>query len=685
MPSLLDRRTALGALAGAGAAVALSSRGRAQEAARRPNVLFILIDDLGPTDLGCYGHPFLKTPHLDRLAAEGAQFRSNFVAISLCSPSRACCMTGCVPQRTTVLTNEGQELDHRLPTFATQLQAAGYQTGYVGKWHQGNFSDPRPGYDYWLSFQGQGVYRNPTLNENGREFQATGHMTELLTKHAVDFIRRPHTQPFCLYLAHKAVHGPFEPTAKNAGKLADTALPEPPNAGDDHFGKPFWLRASHVRGTKKEAIEQHKDLPVPDRLPPAKAWNPANSRAQFECVMDVDDSVGEVLRVLEETGQLDHTLVIFTSDNGYFHGEHRRGDKRLPYEEALRIPLLVRYPALVRAGLQVEALTSSLDICPTILDLCGAPPIAVQHGRSLRPVIGDGRAPAGWRDEVFGQYFIERSFLPGLPTVQAVRTTRYKYIAAPDFPGDDELYDLQTDPAELRNLTRDPALAEVKADLQRRLAAFLAMAEASKLPPPPPPPAEPAKVLFEIDLSRADLQPTVGGALTSQGAAVATVATVAGRPARRFDGQASLSVESKASPAIQMQPFWVRAELLAAGPDGVILSHGGATNGYCLELRGGQFLWHLRSGGAEAQVLGGQVPTQTWLMVTAALTNERKLEIHLNGTRVALRDGGNWIRNLPNDGLTLGADLASRCGDGEAKGFQGALAKVSIGIGTAPG
>ncbi|NUQ01333.1 MAG: sulfatase, partial [Armatimonadetes bacterium] len=448
----ITRREAVHRLATAGAALALPAVSRAQPP--RPNVVVILVDDLRWDAFSHLGHPFLQTPHIDRLAREGARFENAFVVISLCSPSRACFLTGCHPQRTGVFGNEAQELDPRVPTYPQVLQSAGYETGYIGKWHMVPNAAPRPGFDYWLSFSGQGVYENPELNENGQGFRQEGYLTDILTDRATAWVRRERTRPFCLCLAHKAVHGPFTPAERHRGALAETALPKPPSFDEDFADKPVWLREQMVRGTRREEWERNRDRPIPDKFPPAP-WDAQRGRDYFRTLLAVDDSVGAVLRALEESGQLDHTMVVFTSDNGYFQGEFRRGDKRLAYEASIRIPLLVRYPPLVPPGAVVASLALNVDLCPTLLDLCAASAPAMLAGRSLLPVLRQpDTTPAGWRQDFLYQYFQERAFI-GIPDIQAVRTSRWKYIRAPRHAGSDELYDLAADPHELNNLARE--------------------------------------------------------------------------------------------------------------------------------------------------------------------------------------------------------------------------------------
>lgn len=678
----LTRREALGRLAAGAAAMALPRVAMAQ-GGRRPNVVFCLIDDLKWNALSCMGHPFIKTPHIDRLASEGALFRNAFVNISLCSPSRACFLTGCEPQRTRVFGNEGEEYDYRVPTIGTELQAAGYHTGYVGKWHQGPESDPRPGWDYWLSFKGQGVHENPTLNENGTELRRDGYMSDILTEYAVGFLKQPReaNQPFCLYFAHKAVHGPFIPAPRHKGSLEGTALPEPANWNDDLADKPWWQRANLVRGARKEQWEKNRDMPVPDSLPD-REWNPALGRAQFEMIAAVDESIGAVLAQLEAMGELDNTIVAFSSDNGYFHGEHRRGDKRLHYEESIRIPMLVRYPPLIQAGSEITALSLNVDLCPTVLDLCGAPLPEVQAGHSWRPLFrAPGQTPEGWREDFLYQYF-EEGWMPGLPDIQGIRTERYKFVRSPEYPRERELYDLQTDPYELTNLAGKPEYAELEARLEARLEEFLAAAEKTALPPPPPPPPQEPKVqLWYQPQAGGDAIADKSGNQRTGAAKGLTVAEVDGQSGWIFKDQATITVDPKASPPVQNSPFYVRVICRPTELDCVVLSHGGQTNGYSLELVGGKPVFYVRSGGTMFKVEGPAAVVGGWHELTGYLASDGSLNMRVDIKDVAKLEQARPVRGLPNEGLTIGADPGTRVGEGDARPFAGAISDLEIGTG----
>jgi len=424
--------------------------------AARPNLVFIYTDDQRWDAMSCAGHPFLKTPNMDRIAREGVRFRNAFVTLPLCSPSRASFLTGQYAHTHRVTTNaNNSDLSRQLSTFPRLLQQAGYETAFVGKWHMGNDDSPRPGFDRWVSFRGQGVYNDPPLNIDGQATKAQGYMTDILADHAVGFLRRAHAKPFLLYMGHKAVHGPFTPAERHKDLYSTEPIPCPPSIKDNLEGKPALRRPA---GEKQYTPEVQAQLRGP---------NENLIRNQLRCLAAVDESVGRVLAALEETGQLDDTLVIFTSDNGYFWGEHGLGDKRAAYEESIRIPMVVRYPKLIRARAVRDDAVLNIDVAPTLLEVAGAPPAPAMQGRSMLPLL-QGRS-GGWRRSFLAEYFHEPQF-PRVPSWQAVRTDRWKYIRYTELKDMDELYDLKADPYEMRNLVADPkaagALRQMRAELE---------------------------------------------------------------------------------------------------------------------------------------------------------------------------------------------------------------------------
>lgn len=439
-------------------------------AASRPNVLVILTDDQRWDAMGVVQRelgdralfPWFATPNLDRLAAEGARFSHVFVTTSLCSPSRASLLSGQYARQHRVL-NNFTEYPGNLASYPRRLQAAGYETAYIGKWHMGEDNDaPRPGFDHWMSHRGQGNYFDNEFNVNGTRTKLTGYYTTVVTDHAVAWIRQPHDRPWLLIVGQKAPHGgPIQPEPRFEHALDGFPVKEPANIGNYRAadGKPSWLEESHStwHGAGGPLYGQKQY----DRF----------VRAYLSTLLSVDESVGRLCEALRACGQLDRTIVVFTSDNGFVLGEHGRVDKRTAYEDSLRVPLLVRYPPLVRPGTVVDNMVLSLDLAPSLIDLCGAQPLKGVQGRSWKPLL-EGRR-VRWRQAFLYEYNYERQF-PYTPNVRAVRTADWKYIRYPQRGGSSdpflaELYDLRNDPLEMQNRIHDPAAAGMLRKLSREL------------------------------------------------------------------------------------------------------------------------------------------------------------------------------------------------------------------------
>jgi N-acetylglucosamine-6-sulfatase len=432
----------------------------------RPSFVVVIADDMA---YGLFGparrFPFLRLPNLERLTARGTSFDNAYVTTSLCSPSRASLLTGLYAHAHGVLSNEQVELPASLATYPQLLQSAGYETAFVGKWHMNAQSDaPRPGFTYWLSFRGQGVYENPLLNENGRAIQRSGYLTDLLTDYAVDWLRRPRTAPFALILSHKAPHSPAVPAPRHASMLPDAALPEPPSFEDTFAGKPAWQRRYAMCGGVAAAYTNCPD-PQPAVLSPTPwpAQEPGRL-AYMRTLLSLDESVGRVMAEVEAQGRASSTYFVFLSDNGLFLGEHRIGDKRLAYEESLHVPLVVAGPGVQAAS--VEPMVLNLDLAPTVLELAGVPVPASMQGRSFAGILRGGRGEL--RDAFLYEYANDAA-LPVVPRILALRTPNRKLVTYPESPGEEEMYDLASDPHELRNLAREPEWAAARLQLERRL------------------------------------------------------------------------------------------------------------------------------------------------------------------------------------------------------------------------
>lgn len=475
--SFLKTGAALG-LGASAAAAARTVQAAAPQAPRR-NILFILTDDQRFDALGML-NPYYTTPRLDALAQNGVLCENAFVTTALCSPSRASILSGQYAHTHGVLDNE-TPLPDDTPIFPVVLQQAGYRTGFMGKWHMGGSSDaPRPGFDRWVSFRGQGPYNDPLFNVDGEHVQTKGYTTDLITDYALEFLRENKNGPFCLYVSHKAVHAMFEPPPRHAGQYANREYPRPASMADtedNYAGKPEWVKDQRHSWHGVDAMyngEMDFDTFV---------------QQYAETLLGVDENVGRLVDALEEMGLLESTLIVFAGDNGFLFGEHGLIDKRCMYEPSIRVPLIVHCPELFPEPQRRSEMILNIDFAPTFLDAAGLPVPDTMQGRSFLPLLTDQSDE--WRDEFLYTYFWERAF-PQTPTVLGVRTDRYKFMKFQGVWDKYELYDIQDDPHEMNNLLgqfiqhgeagqldglimreADAETKAVFADMQKRLAGLL--------------------------------------------------------------------------------------------------------------------------------------------------------------------------------------------------------------------
>ena len=463
----------------------------------RPNVLVILADDHRFDALGFLGHPFLKTPHLDRLAAEGVHCANAIVTTSLCSPSRASILTGLYAHNHGVTDNYNAPRDG-LVWFPKHLRDAGYETAFVGKWHMGDTDERQPGFDHWVSFRGQGTYypdgrgtsrkvpqnSDGTLNVNGERVPQKGYVTDELTDYALDWLakrERPdlgERRPWLMYVSHKAVHSDFVPADRHRGTYAGAAWSPPPSftPADAPTGdRPRWLRDQ--RNSRHGAAFAY-NLPRSGKDGFDLA---AYHRRYCEAILALDETTGRLMDHLEETGEAENTLVVYLGDNGFQFGEQGLIDKRTAYAASVRIPLIVRWPAALPAGSTVSQTVANIDLAPTLLDACGVPwPGGVPvDGRSFLPLL-KGEA-ADWRSETLYEYLWEWNY-PQTPTTHAVIGDRWKYIRYHGVWDTDELFDVVADPHETVNLIAAPEHQDTVARLKATLFATLAETGGDDLP-----------------------------------------------------------------------------------------------------------------------------------------------------------------------------------------------------------
>lgn len=444
-------------------------RAARNEKITRRNIVLMLSDDHRYDFMGFMNEApaFLETPNMDRMAQQGAHLVNAFVSTSLCSPSRASILTGQYMHNHHIVDNQRPEPEGTV-FFPQYLQKAGYQTAFIGKWHMGHEDDsPRPGFDYWASFKGQGTYFDPMLNINNKRQKFEGYTTDILTDHALTWLKdgRDTKRPFFLYLSFKAVHYPFQPAKRYQGlyEKAEVKRPETmANTEENYQTQPHWVRERRysIHGVDHMETGQYDNDPVPsfDEL----------YRRYCETVHGLDENLGRVLKYLDETGLSKSTLVLYLGDNGFALGEHGFYDKRDAFEESIRVPMLAYAPGMIEPGTKVTRMVQNIDIAPTLLGAAGVqPPKAAKiDGQSFLPLLQGKSIP--WRDHILYEYYWEWNF-PATPTVFAIRTERYKYIFYHGVWDHDGFYDLQTDPHERYNLINVPAYSEQIAVMKKLL------------------------------------------------------------------------------------------------------------------------------------------------------------------------------------------------------------------------
>jgi len=462
---------------------------------KAPNILFIMSDDHGAQAVGAYGGylgRIMPTPNIDRIGREGARLDNCFVTNSICTPSRACIITGQYSQRNGVYTLD-DVIDRDIPNVAKELQKAGYQTAIVGKWHLG--TEPS-GFDYYNVFPGLGEYNNPPMIRKGdwdkgpggtpRQTVFGGHETDIVANEAISYMQSAaRDRPFFLMCHFKATHSPWEPAARFKDLLKDTDIPEPASMLDTYEGKGKYTQTLRM-GLETFKEEYHLKghyYPANSTRDEKRRWAyPFFIKDYLRCVAGIDENVGRLLKFLDDNGLSKNTVVIYTSDQGFFLGEHGWFDKRLIYEESLRMPFLIRYPGEIKAGTVCGDFVLNIDFAPLFLDFAGAPRPSYMQGESFRANLR-GQTPAGWRDSVYYRYWMNEDDNQNAPAHYGIRTERYKlvyYYALPlgmkganktALEPEWELYDLKNDPSEMRNIYNDPAnkalIARLKAELSQ--------------------------------------------------------------------------------------------------------------------------------------------------------------------------------------------------------------------------
>jgi len=448
----------------------------------RPNILFIMTDDHAAHAMGCYGSVINQTPHLDRIAQDGMRFNNCFCTNALCEPSRATILTGTYNHINEV-TTIGAHLDNRQENVAKILQRNGYQTAIVGKWHLGQGEAHWPtGFDYWNILQGQGPYFDPEMVRNGEKVQYEGYTTDLITDLSLEWLKeRDKDKPFFLMYHHKAPHRPWDPDDKHADMYEDTDIPTPETFDDDYSNRAAAAGAARMT-VAEDLTERDLKQPVPEGLSPEeeKHWKYQRYIKDYlRCVASVDDNVGRVLDYLDEEGLTDDTIVVYTSDQGFFLGDHGWYDKRFMYEESLRMPFIIRYPRAIQAGSVNDDIITNVDFAPTFLHYAGIEIPGEFQGRSFDPLLEDS-TPADWPQSMYYRYWMHLAH-HHVYAHYGIRTRRYKliyyYADALGQPGaidekkapEWELFDLERDPHELNNVYHHPEYADTAEQLRREL------------------------------------------------------------------------------------------------------------------------------------------------------------------------------------------------------------------------
>jgi len=460
----------------------------AKAAKGKPNILFIMADDHTSQTWGCYGlrlSKYARTPHIDRIAAEGAMLRNSFCTNSICVPSRATILTGQY-SHVNGATTLGGRLDPEADNVAKHLKAAGYETAIVGKWHLKN---QPAGFDYYNVLHGQGRYHNPVLWETGKDWRGRGethqgHSTDVITGQALKWLdgRAAKDKPFCLMCHFKAVHEPFYPPARFQKLYADVDIPEPKDLlarkapkGTIVEGWPLEILTERfLKGAGKYAPPK-LDVSDMDATAKRKATYQKFAKTYLRTVAGIDENIGRLLKWLDETGQADNTVVIYTSDQGYFLGEHNLFDKRFIYEESLRMPFVVRYPKEIKGGTVLDDIIINVDFAELMLDYAGTDVPDSMQGRSFRANL-TGKTPADWRDAMYYHYWSHSAPRPahyGVRTHESKLIWFYGLVGGGRDPDDCwEFYDLKTDPNEYENRYKNPKYTDKIAALKKRLAAL---------------------------------------------------------------------------------------------------------------------------------------------------------------------------------------------------------------------
>ncbi len=656
----------------------------------RPNFIFILVDDQRYDALGFMGkYPWLKTPNMDRLRAEGTHFKNAFVTHSICSPSRASFLTGVYSHVHGVVQNSYRDYDSKnCPSFAQILQSKNYKTGYIGKWHLGPGGHRRPGFDYWLSFDGQGTYFDPEYEENGKQHKVKGYTTDILNQKAVDFIKKQKAdQPFALYLSHKAVHGPFLPAPRDEQDYSGEEVPKPESFDDNFETKPQWFAKDRLQGIYRSSKPGvYLDVKKKDRK-----WNPRfgayyKNRSYtdyYRSLGAVDDGIGDIYSILKQKGILDNTVIILAGDNGFFLGEHDLLDKRLMFEESIRIPLLIRYPAKIKGGTTIEQLVLNIDLAPTILDMAGISVPLHMQGKSWVPLF-EGN-PAKWRKSFLYEYFVD--LVPGIPTMVGIRTDRWKLIHYPNLNDIDELYDLSQDPYEMNNLAMVSKYKLKKQEMHQEMKKLMEQTGYNdnkwKLYPVTHKPAREGNgIVLHYDCKQIENNMLIDiSGNKNNGFLVNTKSEISQSSLNsilKCEGKVKVSVSNSDSLIFKNGPFAVDVTIKPF-KDGVVLARGGQINGFGVFIQNGVPSFGYRANGSLYIADGKNQYLNKKVRITGMVYNS-KAHLYIDGKYVSsIPVSPYYFMSEPAENMQLGGDLTTGVLDGVINnGFVGNIYDLKL-------
>tara|TARA_B100000700_G_scaffold71776_1_gene79925 strand:- start:6944 stop:9052 length:2109 start_codon:yes stop_codon:yes gene_type:complete len=663
----------------------------AQDKDTRPNILFIFSDDHAYQSISAYDSIVNKTPNLDRIANEGMRFDRAFVTNSICGPSRAVVLTGKYGHLNGFVRN-GNTFNGHQQTVSKLLQKSGYETAVIGKWH---LKSTPVGFDYYHVLIGQGPYYNPPMKTTDGPVNHVGYTTEIITDQTLKYLkqRRDPDKPFFLMYQHKAPHRNWQPGPNEINNYNNETIPEPITLFDDYKGRTSAARNQEM--TVKEHLTRFDlKLDPPRNLTPEqlKVWNDAydEKNAELEklnlegddlirwkyqryvkdylrCIDSVDKNVGRVLDYLEESGLAENTIVIYTSDQGWYLGEHGWYDKRWMYEESFRTPLMVRWPGKIKPGTVNTDMVMNLDFAQTFLDIAGADQPDDMQGASMKPVF-EGNTPDDWRKSVYYHYYE----FPGAHSVakhNGVRTERYKLINFYENK-EWELFDLKEDPNELNSVYDDPDYADIKKDLEvelQRLQEFY----------------KDDGTIVNFGADRAKLHPTELVRRFRFGEFDNIERSPYGT-AVLCDGKKPLfQIPSTGKFSPDFKPITLGGFINPTAADGVIAAQGGQAMGYTMRLKDGNLLFSVRSEGQLFTAVGPAIELNEWTHVIAVLDRNAKLAFIVNGKKIKTDVKAAFISSAPADGFTLGIDGGSLVEDyGATNGLQGKMADFRLFWGT---